>query len=331
MKINGVEKLTPNLCNKKRYVVHIRALKQALDHGLILERIHRVIEFKQSAWMKPYIDFNTNLRSKVNNDFEKDFFKLMNNAVFGKMMENIRNHRNIKLVSTKEKFLKTVKKPNFKSSVLFGENLMGCEVGKIKVVMNKPVYLAQSILDLSKFVMYEFHYDYMIRKYNPRNIKLYYMDTDSLVYHIKMDDFYADIAEDVKTRFDTSAHRSDRPLPVGLNKNVIGLMKDEMCGEIMEEFVALRPKLYSYRKLGGVEDKKCKGIKKGVVKRTLTFEDYKNCLFKQSHLYRSQMMFRLIKHDVHMIKVNKLALSTDDDKRIIGEDGISTKARGYNP
>ena len=113
--------------------------------------------------MKPYIDFNTILRSKANNDFEKDFFQLMNNAVFGKMMENIRNHRNIKLVSTKEKFLKTVKKPNFKSSVLFGENLMGCEMGKVKVVMNKPVYLGQSILDLSKLVMYEFYYDYMIK------------------------------------------------------------------------------------------------------------------------------------------------------------------------
>ena len=106
-------------------------------------------------------------------------------------------------------------------------------------------------------------------------------------------------------------------------------MKDEMGREIIEEFVALRPKLYSYRKPDGIEDKKCKGIKKGVVKRSLTLEDYKNCLFKQSHLYRSQLMFRSIKHDVHMIEVNKLASSTDDDKRIIGEDGISTKARGH--
>ena len=143
MEINGVEKLVPNLRDKKNYVIHIRALDQALTHRLILDRIHRAIEFNQSDWMKPYIDFNTQLRTKATNDFEKDFFKLMNNSVFGKTMENIRKHRNIKLVMTEEKYLKTVMKLNFKSGVLFGESLMGCEMGKIKVVMNKPVYLSQ--------------------------------------------------------------------------------------------------------------------------------------------------------------------------------------------
>ena len=329
MDINGVTKLVPNLNNKSSCIVHIRALAQGLGHGLILGRIHRVIEFEQSAWMKPYIEFNTQLRSEATNDFEKDFFKLMNNAVFGKTMGNIRKHRNIKLVSTKEKFLRTVMKPNFKSSILFGENLMDCEMERMKVVMNRPVYLGQAILDLSKLVMYEFHYDYMRHKYDSQNLRLCYMDTDSLIYHIHMDDFYADIAEDIPARFDTSGHRLDRPLPVGLNKKVIGLMKDEMDGEVIEKFVALRSKLYSYRKSGSTEGKKCKGIKKNVVKGTLTFEDYKNCLFKKSNVYRSQMLFRLFKHDIQTIEVNKLALSVDDDTRIIGEDGINTKARGH--
>ena len=153
MKINGIEKLIPNLYDKKRYVIHIRALDQALKHGLVLERIHRAIKFKQSAWMKKYIDFNTKLRTAVKNDFEKDFYKLMNNSVFGKTMENIRKHSNIKLVTNREAYLKAVMNPNFKSGVLFGENLMGCKMGKIKVVMNKPVYLGQVILDLSKIVM----------------------------------------------------------------------------------------------------------------------------------------------------------------------------------
>ena len=130
------------------------------------------------------MDFNTHLRTQARNDFEKDFFKLMNNAVFGKTMENIRKHRNIKLVSNRESYLKTVMKPNFKSGVLFCENFMGCEMGKIKVVMNKLVYLGQAILDLSKTVMYEFHYNYMKLKYG-ENLKLCYMDTDLLVYHIK--------------------------------------------------------------------------------------------------------------------------------------------------
>ena len=157
MKINGVEQLIPNLYDKKRYVIHIRALDQALKHGLMLECIHKAIEFKHSAWMKEYIDFNTKLRTAATNDFEKDFYKLMNNSVFGKTMENIRKHRNIKLVTNREAYLKLVMKPNFKSGVRFGGNLMGCEMGKIKVVMNKPVYLGQAILDLSKIVMYEFH------------------------------------------------------------------------------------------------------------------------------------------------------------------------------
>ena len=125
MKINGVEKLIPNLYDKKRYVIHIRALEQALKHGLVLERIHKAIEFKQSAWMKEYIDFNTTLRTAAANDFEKDFYNLMNNSVFGKTMENIRKHRNIKLVTNREAYLKLVMKQNFKSGVRFGPHLMG--------------------------------------------------------------------------------------------------------------------------------------------------------------------------------------------------------------
>ena len=302
MEINRVEKLVPNLRDKKNYVIHIKALDQALTHGLVLDRIHQAIEFNQSAWMKPYIDFNTQLRTRATNDFEKDFFKLMNNSVFGKTMENMRKHRNIKLITIEEKYLKTVMKPNFKSGNQFDENLMGCEMGKIKVVINKPVYLSQAILDLSKTVMYEFHYDYMKPKYDGENLKLCYMDTDSLVYEIKTEDFYADIADDVPARFNTSCYcpngyyvprtagQSHRSLPIGPNKKVIGLMKDELGGAIMTEFVALRPKLYSYKKLDGSEDKKCKGIKKCVVKKTFTFEDYKTCLFNDSTEYRSQLM-----------------------------------------
>ena len=330
MEINRVEKLVPNLRDKRNYVIHIQALNQALQHGLRLDRIHRVIEFDQLPWLKTYIDFNTQLRMAATNDFEKDFFKLMNNSVFGKMMKNIRKHRNIKLVTTEEKYLRTVTHLNFKSGVLFGENLMGCEMEKIKVVMNKPVYLGQAILDLSKIVMYEFHYDYMVPKYGLEKLKLCYMDTDSLVYDIKTEDFYEDIANDVEARFDTSGYsKTDfRPLPIGLNEKVIGLMKDELGGKIMTEFVTLRPKLYSYIKLDGSKDKKCKGIKKCVVKKTLTFEDYKTCLFSNSTEYRSQLMFRLAKHEVHTIKVNKVALNRDDDKRISRKDGISTFARG---
>ena len=327
IKVNGVEKLVPNLYDKEKYVIHVKALKQALDDGLVLKEIHRVIQFKQSAWMKEYIDFNTRLRTAAKNDFEKDFYKLMNNSVFGKTMENMRRHRDIKLVNNKEDYLKQVMKPNFKSGCLLGTDLMSCEMGKVRVKMNKPVYLGQAILDLSKTIMYEFHYDYMKKKYKGTDLKLLYMDTDSLVYDIKTEDFYRDIAEDVETRFDTSGYQSNRPLPIGKNKKVIGLMKDELGEKIMKEFISLRPKMYSYG-VGGDEPKKCKGIKKCVVKKTISFEDYKRCLLEGTTIHRSQMMFRSRKHKVRTLEVNKLALSREDDKRI-SIDGISSLAMGH--
>ena len=141
--VNGVEKLVPNLYDKEKYVIHVRALKQALDHGLVLTKIHKTIQFKQSAWMKEYMDFNTRLRTPAKNDFEKDFYKLMNNSVFGKTIENIRKHRDMKLANNKEDYLRQVMKPNFNSGNLLGKDLMSCEMGKLKVKMNKPVYLGK--------------------------------------------------------------------------------------------------------------------------------------------------------------------------------------------
>ena len=277
--------------------------------------------------MKEYIDFNTRLRTEAKNDFEKDFFKLMNNAVFGKTMENIRKHRDIKLVNNGEAYLRAVMKPNFKSGTLFGPNLMGCEMGKIKVVMNKPVYLGQAILDLSKIVMYEFHYDYMKRKYADDKLTFCYMDTDSLIYDTETDNFCKDIADDVESRFDMSGYNDNKPLPVGKNKKVTGLMKDELGGGIMKEFITLRCRMYAYI-VGSSESKKCKGIKKCVVKKTISFEDYKTCLFGGEASYRSQLMFRSSKHEVSTLAFNKLALSRDNDKRIT-VDGIANLPRGH--
>ena len=239
--------------------------------------------------------------------------------MFGKAMENIRKHRNIKLVNNEEEYLKNVMKPNFKSGTLLGPDLMGCEMGKIKVVMNKPVYLGQAILDLSKTIMYELHYDYMIPKYGDR-LKVCYMDTDSLIYSIKTEDFYSDISPDIESRFDTSGYPNDGsgPLPVGKDKKVIGLMKDELGGEIMKEFVSLRAKMYSYYK----------GIKKCVVKKTITFDDYKACLFSGERSHRSQLLFRSCKHEVKTLEVNKLALSREDDKRI-SINGVASYAIGH--
>ena len=277
MEINKCKKLVCNLYNKKKYVAHINTLKQALNHGLKFKQIHRVIEFNQEAWLKPYIDMNTELRKLAKNDFEKDFFKLMNNSVFGKIMETIRKHRDIKLVTTDKKRSKLVSEPNYHTINLISEDLSIIEMKKTKVKMNKPIYLGLSILEISKILMYEFWYDYMKPKYN-NDVKLCYMDTDSFIMNIKANDFYKDIASDIENRFDTSNYEVNRPLPTGKIKKIIGLMKDELGGKIITEFLTLRPKTYSFLNDDGKEDKKAKGRKKCVIKKMIKFNDYKKCL-----------------------------------------------------
>ena len=203
MEINKCNKLVCNLYDKKKYVVHINSLKQALNHGLKLKKIHRVIEFNQKEWLKPYINMNTELRKAAKSDFEKDLFKLMNNSVFGKTMENIRKYRDIKLVTTDKKRSKLVSELNYHTINLISEDLSIIEMKKTKVKMNKPIYLGLSILEISKILMYEFWYDYIKPKYDNK-VKLCYMDTDSLIINIETNDFYEDIANDVENRFDTS-------------------------------------------------------------------------------------------------------------------------------
>ena len=328
MIINNSKKLICNLNDKKNYIVHINVLKQALDHGLKLRKVHRVIEFEQEAWLKEYIDVNTVLRKKATNDFEKDFFKLMNNAVFGKTMENVRRQRDIKLVKTDKKRNKLVSEPNFHTMKLIDNNLAIIEMRKVKVKMNKPIYLRLSILDISKITMYEFWYDYVKIKYQDK-ARLCYMDTDSFVVNIKTKDFYKDISQDVNKRFDTSNYTFDRPLPTGINKKVIGLMKDELGGDIITEFVALRPKAYSYITNNFIEMKKAKGTKKCVVNKMLRFDDYKKCLFDNGKVLKSQQRFKSENHEVYTENINKIALSCDDDKRIVTSDRIASYPYGY--
>ena len=236
MKIDKCKKLVCNLRNKKIYVVHIRSLKQALNHGLKLKKVHRIIEFNQEAWLKNYIHMNTELRKIVKNDFEKDFFKLMNNAVFGKTMENVRKNRDIKLVTADKKRSKLVSEPNYHTMNYISEDLSIIEMKRTKAKINKPTYLGLSILEISKILMYELWYDYMKPKYG-NNVKLCFMDTDSFIMSIKTEDFYKDIANDVEKRFDTSNYEVDRPLPTGKNKKVIGLMKDELGGRVLRSLL----------------------------------------------------------------------------------------------
>ena len=201
-----------------------------------------MIEFNEKAWLKQ-------------NDFDKDFLKLMNNAGFAKTMENVRKQRNIKFVTTERRRIYLVSEPNYDTAKFFTENLLAIEIRKTQILMNKPVYLGLSILDLSKIAMYEFWYDYGKLKYG-ENAKLCYMDTYNFIAHVETDDIYKDPAEDFETRLDTSNFEIDRPLPKEENRKVTGLMKNELGGKIMKEFVGLRAKIYSYLKDNNDEAKK---------------------------------------------------------------------------
>ena len=333
MTINKVEKLVPNLNNKENYVIHYENLKQYEKLGLKPTKIHRGIKFEERAWLKEYIDLNTNLRTKAKNDFEKDFFKLMNNSVFGKTMENIENRVDVRLVTKEKEAMKLSKKPNFESRTIFDENLIAIHMKRTKLVYNKPIYLGMCILELSKTLMYDFHYNYIKNKYSDR-AKLLMTDTDSLIYEIKTDDFYKDISKDAESKFDTSEFDKYHPaindfgFKVGVNKKVIGMFKDETGGKQIEEFVGLRSKLYSY-KLHEKEHKRCKGVKRSVVAKSITHEDYKNCLRTKNEQLRTTNVIRSHLHDIYTEQINKVALSADDDKRIILEDGVSTLAYGH--
>ena len=246
----------------------------------------------------------------------------MNNAVFGKAMENVRKHRDIKLVTTDKRRNRLVSEPNYHTTQWFSEKLLAIEMKRTKLKMNKPIYLGLSILEISKLLMYEFWYDYMKPKYGD-NVKLCYMDIDSFIMLIKTEDFYKDIANDVEKRFDTSNYEVNRPLPTGKNKKVIGLMKDELGGKITTEFVALKPKTYSYLTDDCKEDKKAKGTKKCVIKGRLKFNDYKDYLLNNEFVLKSQQRFKNERHDVYTEEIGKITLSSNDDKRLQTFDRIT--------
>ena len=326
----GVKKLIPNLRHKNNYVIHYKNLMQCLRLGMKLKKIHRGIKFIESDFLKPYIDKNTNLRTQAKNNFEKDFFKLMNNSVFGKTMENIRNRVNVKLVDAGEQFKKLAAKPNYNSRKIFNENLVSVHMKKTSLTMNKPVYLGMSILDLSKIIMFDFHYKYIKPKYR-NHAKLLFTDTDSFLYEIQTEDFYKDISGDVKNRFDTSDYPEGHPsgIPTGINKKVLGMFKDEAAGKNIKEFVGLRAKLYSYKMEEGKENKRCKGIKKAVVEKSITHEDYKTCLETGKEQLRRQNIIRSYEHTLYTEEVNKIALSAADDKRYLLKDSFDTLAWGH--
>lgn len=327
-------KLMTTLWPKEKYVIHYRALKQALKHGLVLKKIHRVLRVKQSAWLAPYINFNTNLRAKSKFKFEQTILKLMNNAIYGKTMQNIRKHRRVKLVNKWEgrygaKHL--ISSPAFKSRFVFDEDLISVELNKTHVIFDKPLYVGMAILDISKTCVYEFHYDFMLQRFDPSHCQLLYIDTDGLMYEIHCSDVYHELISKNLHRFDTSDYPSNNIYQIPqVNKKVPGLMKDELNGSILTTFIGLRSKMYTYLYLTEKEKcvKKAKGVKKAVLKNHITYKDYKDCLFGKQEKMASQCSIRSFAHKVFSIKQRKVGLSPFDNKRYI-VDNIHTLPWGH--
>ena len=253
------EKLLQILQDKEKYVVHIRMLQWYLKQGLKLKQIHRVIRFKQSAWLEPYIKFNTEKRKQAKTDFEKDFFKLMNNAPYGKTMEDVKNHMDFELVTDCKRFDKLVHQPTYKATSIINENIVGVERAKKEIYLNKPIAIGVAVLDLSKLHMYSFYYDVLKAKYG-EDVGLLYTDTDSLIVDVRTEDIYEDIRQpSMKEYFDFSEYPTDHPCYDPTNAKVLGKFKCETNGKPIEEWIGLKAEMYAIR-VGGKDKLTAKGV-----------------------------------------------------------------------
>ena len=275
--------------------------------------------------MEKYIRFNTIKRREAANDFEKNFFKLLNNSVFGKTMENLRNRRKVDLVTNDSKLKKLAMQPSFLNLKIFTEDLVAIERRVSEVKLNRPIYTGFTILDVSKTLMYNWHYNFVKKRY-PQESKLLFTDTDSLVYQIETDDIFSDMLED-QDLFDFSGYPKDHPCHSNANKKVIGKMKDELNGSSMVQFVGLRSKMYSV--LGDFEMKKAKGVTKAVIQKQLSHQNYLDALFKHEKFYHQNKTIQSKDHKLSSVKQNKVSLCSYDDKRYILDNKISTLAYGH--
>jgi hypothetical protein len=341
-KVVACRKLAGHFNTRVRYVCDARNLQYYVSKGMICTKIHRAIRCKQQQFIRDWIEKNTAMRAAAKNDFEKDFYKLMNNSVFGKTMEDVRKYSSFRLCTSEQQRLKYTARPTYKSCTPYGDDiatskLAGIDLRPEMVELCKPIYMGASILDLSKIHMFRFHYDTMLPRYGQDKLKLLFTDTDSLTFHIQTDDVYADIAE-MQDQFDTSAFPKDHPLYSSKNKKVIGRFTDECVDGVfaqMTEFVGLKPKMYACKiqQIGGAggttQKKVCKGVKKNIIRKTLNFDMYKRALEGET-IHVQQRGIRSRKHCISTDQVTKVGLCGFDNKRWVCDDGISTLAHGHH-
>jgi len=337
-------KLVPNLYDKDDYVLDFRTLQFYLKLGMELVEVKEVVSYEQSDWMKSYIDFNSLKRKEAKNDFEKNFFKLANNAAYGKTLEDVRNRMTLTPVfgSQVKRFLKKVADPRLKNITYVDDNMVVVEDRKLSMVFSKPLFVGTTVLELSKLHMYEFHYNHMLKKYGHEKCKLLFTDTDSLCYYVETDDIYMDMLED-KSLYDLSDYPKDHFLYDATNKKVIGKMKDETNGIPIAEVAAIKAKMYALRTLEPLnkkemkdknqdpkyEKKTAKGIVKNVINRDFKFETYKSVIKNTISNTVTQKTIRSFKHNLYTIQQNKIGLSPQDTKRYLLDDGISSYAYGH--
>ena len=303
--------------DKKHYFVHFAALKFYLKMGMTLEHVHRVIKYKQKAWLKEYIDYNSIQRANSTNDFDKSFYKLKNNALFGKTMEDVRKRINYKLVSDEDKFMKLARSPFFHDRDIITEDLVGVHMLKPKVTLDKPVFVGQAVLDYSKIEMYNLYYNILPQCPLIKKLQLVGGDTDSFFLTITtdMNITLSDVFNNLAQHIDTSNYPPSHPMYSTVNKAKLGCFKDETAGQTLEEMILLRPKMYSMKYLGSDKSiKRAKGISKHIVKR-LKHDIYKEA-FEDKKITRVQMtILRSLTHTVHTTTFTKRALSAWEDKR----------------
>ena len=324
------KKLILDLLPKKNYKIYYKNLEYYMKLGIKITKVHKILTFDEKTFLKDYIELNTNLRKKAINDLEKDLFKLMNNAIFGKSTENVLNRSNIKLINNDpEKILKLMKQPNFQNAYEISNKLCLVESKPIKTIFNKPIYLGACILEASKLHMYQFWYDHLKNKYNDK-VNLIYTDTDSLIIQFETDDIYKDMFED-KNLYDFSEYPINYPNYDITNKKFLGKFKDEIKSLIITEFIGLKPKMYSFNYINDdniiVNDNKHKEVKESI---SLKHDEYKRSLYKEELIYKEFYNLQLNKQNICLDEIKKIALNPFESRRY-WIDNINSLPYGYAP
>ena len=338
---NNQTKLLATLRDKSKYIAHYTILQQAESLGLVVTKVYRAVQFKQTAYLKDYVNLNTRLRQQATTDFHKDLFKLFSNVIYGKSLQAEKNKLNVKVITDPAAFLRETSKVTYVGFNLVNENMAIINLAKRQVTLKRPIYLGQSVLDVSKRIMYDLYYNLLKDTFT--DTRLVYTDTDSFVIYTKERDVTQALASKAD-HFDFSNYPKDHPLYSTTNHKVLGKLKDESKSRQIYQFIGLRPKMYAYRyssdsmitdDSGTTRDdpskteKRAKGVKTAALKRDITFRDYEKVLRDNSKTY---IKFRTItsrNHTVYTEYVKKLALTCTDDKRMLDTDNNSTVAYGH--